>query len=102
LVIDEALSVGDQTFAEKCLNRMNEVKEQGKTIFFVSHSLGQVKKFCTKDLGLEYGEIRDYGTMEEVMPKYESLLKEYKAMSKEEQQNFKKEAMEKQAGKGLA
>ena len=96
LVIDEALSVGDQTFADKCLNRMNEFKEQGKTIFFVSHSLGQVKKFCTKDLWLEYGEIRDYGPIEEVMPKYESFLKEYKEMSKEEQQNFKKEAMEKQ------
>ncbi|PEY33348.1 teichoic acid ABC transporter ATP-binding protein [Bacillus cereus] len=101
LVIDEALSVGDQTFADKCLNRMNEFKEQGKTIFFVSHSLGQVKKFCTKALWLEYGEIRDYGPIEEVMPKYESFLKEYKAMSKEEQQKFKKEAMEKQAGKGL-
>ncbi|WIY61168.1 teichoic acids export ABC transporter ATP-binding subunit TagH [Bacillus arachidis] len=101
LVIDEALSVGDQTFADKCLQRMNEFKEQGKTIFFVSHSLGQVKKFCTKALWLEYGEIRDYGPIEEVMPKYESFLKEYKAMSKEEQQKFKKEAMEKQAGKGL-
>ncbi|WJE52634.1 teichoic acids export ABC transporter ATP-binding subunit TagH [Bacillus cereus] len=101
LVIDEALSVGDQTFADKCLNRMNEFKEQGKTIFFVSHSLGQVKKFCTKALWLEYGEIRDYGPIEEVMPKYESFLKEYKSMSKEEQQKFKKEAMEKQAGKGL-
>ncbi|MDZ5607034.1 teichoic acids export ABC transporter ATP-binding subunit TagH [Bacillus pseudomycoides] len=101
LVIDEALSVGDQTFADKCLQRMNEFKEQGKTIFFVSHSLGQVKKFCTKALWLEYGEIRDYGSIEEVMPKYESFLKEYKAMSKEEQQRFKKEAMEKQAGKGL-
>ncbi|MEK4709695.1 teichoic acids export ABC transporter ATP-binding subunit TagH [Bacillus sp. FSL R10-2780] len=101
LVIDEALSVGDQTFADKCLKRMNEFKDQGKTIFFVSHSLGQVKKFCTKALWLEYGEIRDYGPIEEVMPKYESFLKEYKAMSKEEQQKFKKEAMEKQAGKGL-
>ena len=99
LVIDEALSVGDQTFADKCLKRMNEFKEQGKTIFFVSHSLGQVKSFCTKALWLEYGEIKDYGPIQEVMPKYESFLKEYKAMSKEEQQKFKKEAMEKQAGK---
>ncbi|PFJ17420.1 teichoic acid ABC transporter ATP-binding protein [Bacillus cereus] len=101
LIIDEALSVGDQTFADKCLKRMEEFKKQGKTIFFVSHSLGQVKKFCTKALWLEYGEIRDYGPIEEVMPKYESFLKEYKAMSKEEQKKFKKGAMEKQAGKGL-
>ncbi|MCZ6939789.1 teichoic acids export ABC transporter ATP-binding subunit TagH [Bacillus mycoides] len=101
LVIDEALSVGDQTFADKCLQRMNEFKEQGKTIFFVSHSLGQVKKFCTKVLWLEYGEIKDYGPIQEIMPKYENFLKEYKAMSKEEQQKFKKESMEKQAGKNL-
>ncbi|SIR71595.1 teichoic acid transport system ATP-binding protein [Bacillus cereus] len=101
LVIDEALSVGDQTFTDKCLTRMNEFKEQGKTIFFVSHSLGQVKKFCTKALWLEYGEIKDYGPIQEIMPKYENFLKEYKAMSKEEQQKFKKESMEKQAGKTL-
>ncbi|MED0985272.1 teichoic acids export ABC transporter ATP-binding subunit TagH [Bacillus paramycoides] len=101
LVIDEALSVGDQTFADKCLQRMNEFKEQGKTIFFVSHSLGQVKKFCTKALWLEYGEIKDYGPIQEIMPKYENFLEEYKAMSKEEQQKFKKESMEKQAGKNL-
>ncbi|PEM39699.1 teichoic acids export ABC transporter ATP-binding subunit TagH [Bacillus pseudomycoides] len=101
LVIDEALSVGDQTFTDKCLKRMNEFKEQGKTIFFVSHSLGQVKEFCTKALWLEYGEIKDYGLMQDVMPKYEQFLKEYRAMSKEEQQKFKKEAQRKQAGQEM-
>ncbi|EJV77395.1 teichoic acids export ABC transporter ATP-binding subunit TagH [Bacillus cereus] len=98
LVIDEALSVGDQTFTDKCLKRMNEFKEHGKTIFFVSHSLGQVKQFCTKALWLEYGEIKDYGLMQDVMPKYEQFLKQYRAMSKEEQQKFKEEAQRKQAG----
>ncbi|EOP14627.1 hypothetical protein KQ3_04591 [Bacillus cereus B5-2] len=101
LVIDEALSVGDQTFADKCLKRMNEFKEQGKTIFFVSHSLGQVKQFCTKALWLEYGEIRDYGLIENVMPKYEQFIKEHRAMSKEEQHKFKEEAQKKQAGEQL-
>ncbi|MEI3894292.1 MULTISPECIES: teichoic acids export ABC transporter ATP-binding subunit TagH [Bacillus] len=101
LVIDEALSVGDQTFTDKCLKRMNEFKEQGKTIFFVSHSLGQVKQFCTKALWLEYGEIKDYGLMQDVMPKYEQFLKQYRAMSKEEQQKFKEEAQRKQAGEAF-
>ncbi|MBH0350446.1 teichoic acid ABC transporter ATP-binding protein [Bacillus thuringiensis serovar muju] len=101
LVIDEALSVGDQTFADKCLKRMNEFKDQGKTIFFVSHSLGQVKQFCTKALWLEYGEIRDYGLIENVMPKYEQFIKEYRAMSKDEQHKFKEEAQKKQAGEQL-
>ncbi|MEN1937224.1 teichoic acids export ABC transporter ATP-binding subunit TagH [Paenibacillus sp. 102] len=101
LVIDEALSVGDQTFADKCLQRMNEFKEQGKTIFFVSHSMGQVKRFCTKALWLQYGEVRGFGPIEEMMPQYEAFLKEYKAMSKEEQKQFKEKAEQKQSGKEL-
>ena len=89
LVIDEALSVGDQTFADKCLDKMNEFKEKGKTIFFISHSIGQVKQFCQKALWLEAGEVKAYGTIKEIIPQYEKFLKEYKAMTKEEQRNFK-------------
>lgn len=72
LVIDEALSVGDQTFTNKCLDKMNEFKEKGKTIFFISHSIGQIKKFCQKALWLEAGMVKQYGTIEEVVPQYES------------------------------
>lgn len=97
LVIDEALSVGDQTFAEKCLSKMNEFKERGKTIFFISHSIGQMKRFCEKALWLEFGMVKDFGPMEEVMPKYEKFLKEYKAMSKEEQKKFRADALKKQS-----
>ncbi|MEH7574396.1 teichoic acids export ABC transporter ATP-binding subunit TagH, partial [Cytobacillus firmus] len=61
LVIDEALSVGDKMFAEKSKQKMFEFKEKGKTIFFVSHSMGQIKEFCEKALWLEYGEIKEYG-----------------------------------------
>lgn len=98
LVIDEALSVGDQTFADKCLDKMNEFKERGKTIFFISHSMGQVKKFCEKILWLEYGEVRDYGPMKDVLPKYQAFLKEYKAMTKEEKKRFKEQVQRKQSG----
>ncbi|MFC8575199.1 teichoic acids export ABC transporter ATP-binding subunit TagH [Heyndrickxia sporothermodurans] len=97
LVIDEALSVGDQTFTDKCLNKMNEFKEAGKTIFFISHSMSQVKKFCEKALWLEAGEVKQYGPIKEVLPQYEKFLKEFKAMSKEDQKNFKQMILEKRS-----
>ncbi|AKM20434.1 Teichoic acids export ATP-binding protein TagH [Geobacillus sp. 12AMOR1] len=102
LVVDEALSVGDQTFADKCFEKMNEFKKKGKTIFFVSHSLGQVKKFCEKALWLEYGEVREYGTIAEVIPQYEKFLKEYRSLSKEEQQKLREAAMKKRQGMVMA
>jgi teichoic acid transport system ATP-binding protein len=95
LVIDEALSVGDQTFADKCLEKMNSFKERGKTIFFISHSIAQVKKFCQKALWLEFGEVRAYGTIEEVIPKYTEFLNEYKKMSPEEKKAYRQKKMEK-------
>lgn len=98
LVIDEALSVGDQTFADRCLSKMDEFKAAGKTIFFISHSIGQVKSFCQKALWLEYGEVRDYGAVEDVIPEYQDFLKEYKAMTKKEKDAYKAEVLKKQSG----
>lgn len=98
LVIDEALSVGDQAFAEKSKNKMFEFKEQGKTIFFVSHTMKQVKDFCEKVMWLEYGEIKDYGPAEEVLPKYQKFLKKYKEMSPAEKKQFREQAIQKQSG----
>ncbi|TNO95821.1 teichoic acids export ABC transporter ATP-binding subunit TagH [Bacillus sp. CD3-1a] len=93
LVIDEALSVGDQTFTKKCLDKMNEFKEQGKTIFFISHSISQVKSFCTKALWLHYGHVREYGNIKEVITHYNDFLKGYNGMNKEEKQRFREEQM---------
>ncbi|MBM7600172.1 teichoic acid transport system ATP-binding protein [Virgibacillus halotolerans] len=97
LVIDEALSVGDQTFADKCMDKMNEFKKKGKTIFFISHSIGQVKKFCQKVMWLEAGEIKAYGTTDDILPQYQKFLKEFNALSKEEQKNFKQLVLEKRS-----
>ncbi|MEK6459841.1 teichoic acids export ABC transporter ATP-binding subunit TagH [Heyndrickxia faecalis] len=97
LVIDEALSVGDQTFADKCFEKMNEFKDAGKTIFFISHSMGQVKKFCEKAMWLEAGEIKQYGAIDDVLPNYEKFLKEFKSWPKEKQKNFKQMILEKRS-----
>ncbi len=89
LVIDEALSVGDQTFTDKCLAKMNEFKDQGKTIFFISHSVSQVRQFCTLGLWLEFGEVREYGPVEEVAREYNKFLKWFRNLSKDQQDAFK-------------
>ncbi|RFB39743.1 teichoic acids export ABC transporter ATP-binding subunit TagH [Bacillus sp. RC] len=93
LVIDEALSVGDQTFTNKCLEKMNEFKENGKTIFFISHSLSQVKNFCTKALWIHYGHVKEYGDINEVADRYGQFLKEYNKMSKEEREQFREKQL---------
>lgn len=93
LIIDEALSVGDKAFAEKSLDKMKEFKEQGKTMIFVSHSIGQMKQFCEKILWLEFGKVKDYGPVKEIMPKYEKFLKNWKKMSKKEREEYKRLAL---------
>ena len=96
LVIDEALSVGDETFTKKCLDKMNEFREMKKTIFFVSHSVPQVRNFCNKVMWLEYGVMKAYGDTEEVLPMYERFLNMYKTMSKEEILDYQKRVIENQ------
>ena len=70
LLIDEILSVGDQHFQEKCLNKMKELKAEGKTIVFVSHGLGSVQEFCTRAVWLHDGQIREDGNTKKVIEAY--------------------------------
>ncbi|KRG15787.1 hypothetical protein ACA30_04195 [Virgibacillus soli] len=91
LIIDEALSVGDKAFAEKSLKKMNEFKAKGKTMIFVSHSLGQMKKFCTKILWLEFGKVKMYGDVDTVLKEYESFLDVWKTLNNKEKKKYQKE-----------
>lgn len=70
LLVDEILSVGDQHFQEKCLNKMKELKEEGKTMVFVTHSLESVKQLCNRAVWLHNGEIKKDGEPEEVIEEY--------------------------------
>jgi ABC-type polysaccharide/polyol phosphate transport system ATPase subunit len=70
LFIDEALSVGDEHFKGKCINRLNQFREQGKTILFVSHDMGAVKSMCQHVVLLDRGEILEQGTAEKVADQY--------------------------------
>lgn len=70
LLIDEILSVGDQHFQEKCFKKMNELKEEGKTMVFVTHSMQSVKDLCTRAVWLHEGVIRMDGKPEDVIEEY--------------------------------
>ena len=74
LLIDEALSVGDASFQNKCLEKIKELKKEGKTILLVSHSLTDIRKFCDKALILDEGKIIAYGNTNEVCKKYELMV----------------------------
>lgn len=94
LIIDEALSVGDQTFADKSLAKMNEYKKRGKTIFFVSHNLSQVRSFCTKIAWIEGGHLREFGPTNVVMKNYSAFIKKYHKLPAEEQKAFRDQLAE--------
>ena len=70
LLVDEVLAVGDQHFQEKCIAKMKELKEQGKTMVFVTHSLGTVKDFCNRAIWLDKGEIKLDSNPETVIEEY--------------------------------
>ena len=80
LMIDEALSVGDEHFKGKCINRLNEFREQGKTTIFVSHDMGAVKSMCQHVVLMDKGEVIEQGSAEKVADEY---LKRAKARGNE-------------------
>lgn len=70
LLIDEILSVGDEHFQNKCFEKMKELKRQGKTMVFVTHSMEAVKKLCDRTIWLKDGKIKIDGETNEVVNQY--------------------------------
>lgn len=91
LIVDEALSVGDKGFAQKCINRMNQLKEEGKTIIFISHSLPQVRSFCQKAIWIEGGMLKEYGDINEVCNHYSEYVDYYNKLSESEKKKERDE-----------
>lgn len=75
LVIDEALSVGDAFFTQKCMRFLRSFMQSG-TILFVSHDIGAVVNLCSKSIFLHHGEIADIGTSKDVTERYLATLYE--------------------------
>lgn len=70
LLVDEILAVGDQHFQEKCIAKMKDLKNQGKTMVFVTHSMQTVKEFCTRAVWLSQGVVKMDAKPDEVIEEY--------------------------------
>ncbi len=75
LIIDEVLSVGDQRFQQKCIDRMTEFRAADKTIIFCSHSMYLINELCTNSMWLSHGRISSYGETSKVVSEYLAYLK---------------------------
>ena len=88
-IIDEALSVGDKGFAQKCLDRMMKLRnEKDKTILFISHSLQQVRDFCNTGLWIEGGRLIEMGPIDEVCDHYSEYVEKMNAMPAKDKKKF--------------
>ena len=81
LVIDEALSVGDGAFAKKSFERIMQLKAQGTTVLFCSHSMYQVESFCDRAVWLDHGQVQMEGPASKVVAAYADSLREESSTS---------------------
>jgi ABC-type polysaccharide/polyol phosphate transport system ATPase subunit len=77
LIVDEALAVGDMFFRNRSFNRMKMMREEGKTIIFVTHNLGQFREFCDEGLLLERGQVISRGSTGQVATHYVELTRRH-------------------------
>jgi lipopolysaccharide transport system ATP-binding protein len=92
LIIDEVLAVGDASFQKKCLGKMEEIANLGRTVLFVSHDLGAVSSLCSKGILLENGKVIYQGDIESTIKNYmndvKSEIQTTKKYSKENYQEY--------------
>ena len=72
LLIDEVLAVGDANFQEKCIDKMENISDEGRTVLMVSHRLGVLPNICEKSILLSKGEIQEYGNTYDVVRVYKN------------------------------
>ena len=94
LIVDEALSVGDVFFQNKCYHKFEEFKAQGKTILFVSHDLSSIAKYCDRVILLEKGKKLGEGGTKEMIDMYKKVLVNQLGNSRMEVDHKKDEASE--------
>jgi hypothetical protein len=73
LLLDEILAVGDAAYQVKCMNRINELHAEGRTVVFVSHDLAAVERLCRRVLLMDHGQIIAEGSGREVIRQYQAV-----------------------------
>ncbi|MFB4474017.1 ABC transporter ATP-binding protein [Oceanobacillus caeni] len=96
LIIDEALSVGDSTFYQKCLDKFSEFKSQGRTIIFISHSLSQVKSISDRIMWLNFGRIEQFDETSKVAKQYSRFIRWFNELNTKEQKEYRKDKLKEQ------
>lgn len=72
LLVDEVLAVGDKAFREKCFTHIEKMLSEGRTLFLVSHSAGNLRRFCTRGLYIDKGTVAMDGPITDVLKQYET------------------------------
>lgn len=87
LIIDEALSVGDSSFTDKCLEKVDEFRKAGKTIVFVSHAVTQMTTFCDRVIWINQGKLVGTGTPDEIIQPYCGFAREFNGMTNDQRRS---------------
>jgi ABC-2 type transport system ATP-binding protein len=74
LVVDEVLAVGDAEFQEKCFAKFRDLRDAGKTVILVSHSMATVKEMCDQAAWISHGELKAVGQAEGTIRAYEASI----------------------------
>ncbi len=87
--MDEVLAVGDMGFRKKCLGKMQDATQAGRTVLFVSHDMNSVRRLCQSAVWLDQGRVRARGPVQEVVHQYEAdfLGPEGQGLARVERQN---------------
>ncbi|HKX57370.1 MAG TPA: ABC transporter ATP-binding protein, partial [Xanthomonadales bacterium] len=71
MLFDEVIAVGDVNFREKCLQRIKEMSDEGRTVIFVSHNLETLRELCPRTIVMNHGHIQMDGPTEEILENYQ-------------------------------
>jgi lipopolysaccharide transport system ATP-binding protein len=70
LLVDEVLAVGDAKFQQRCIGKLGEAGQQGRTVVFVSHNMGLIQELCSHTIYLKDGKVESYGETSSILPQY--------------------------------